>query len=847
MGGLSRVVIKQGPGGRGTRPGRTTILPPGTSLVGKPTWQRPPDTIRGISLNGLWSPGQPTNPISPAGTEPRGWQFLNFQNMIFTPRATEDYTFDDLRTLSRFPMVRALIEARKDQLANLPWQIRVKPKANETNAARLAREQGDSVIQKLTAFFERPSPDCDYADFTAMWADEMLVHDAPCVLVRRTRAGDLGELRVIDGAMVVKYVDANGWTPQDGSPAYAQLWWGMPAWNLTTDELVYRPRCPRAHKLYGLSKNEIAAQYTELAWKRLEMMTRHYTDGMVPDAIQMVPSGVTPKTVAQQQEYLRSQLAGNLARLSGLMLMQGFTKDGTDKLYFPKNELMVDTSIDDILTRILCFIFGVSQQRLQRQMNRASAESSQEASEEEGLEPDKKYFLRKYNYIIQTIMGYQDHEFVYQDVRERDIEKQMTVDVGYTGAGIRTINDIRKGLGDDPSTQKDSLGRNVCDLLMVKTNLGMVPVGDLAVPGGTEAYPEPAEPIAPEPTAPGKTPGKKKPATAAPSGPADNAKPRGRKKRGEDLLPVKESGKCLEHNEFDKNCGACREEALEKILSEHMEKSRQAFQLVIDPHHFTPQSEQSRYRIQAKMERHLKKCATAVAARAVRVMGKADDNDELIKQIIDDDEFWTSLWAELPNDLVPDLEDATLAGMTKSVVEAQLHITEQGVINEFNAVAQSWAAQHSAAMIGMRRDAKGSLVPNPNTEYNISETTRDAVRKIIVDAFAKDTRMSAVESAIMDAGTFSADRAANIARTEVQMAQVQGNVAVWQKMGLVQTARWQTSNLPGVCDDCADNAAAGEVEFGKPYPSGDLWPPAHPGGCRCTLVSVKLGRSEQAA
>lgn len=771
--------------------------------------------------------------------------------MIFTPRATEDYTFDDLRTLSRFPMVRALIEARKDQLANLPWQIRVKPKAGETNAQRLDREKGDSVIQNLTRFFERPSPDCDYADFTGMWADEVLVHDAPCVLIRRTIAGDLGELRVIDGAMVVKYVDANGWTPQDGSPAYAQLWWGMPAWNLTTDQLMYRPRCPRAHKLYGLSKNEIAAQYTELAWKRLEMMTRHYTDGMVPDAIQIVPTGVAPKTVAQQQEHLRSQLAGNLARLSGLMLMQGFTKEGTDKLYFPKNELMVDTSIDDIITRILCFIFGVSQQRLQRQMNRASAESSQEASEEEGLEPDKKYFLRKFNYLIQVVFGYPDHEFTYQDVRERDIEKQMTVDIGYVTNGIRTINDIKKGLGDDPTTQKDSLGRPIGDLLLFKTNLGLVPVGDLAVPGGTEAYPQPEPEPEPQPE-PGATakPGKKKPSKPA-TGPADNATPRGRKKkqRGEDGLPSQTQptpSKCLEHNEFNKDCGACREEALEKVLAEHMEKSRQAFQMVIDPHHFTPQSEQARYRIQSKMERHLKKCASLISQRTVRIMGKADDKEALIKQIIDDDEFWTSLWSALPDDLAPDLEDATLAGMTKSVVEAQVHITEAGMINEFNAVAQSWAAQHSAAMIGMRRDSEGNLVPNPNTAYNISETTRDAVRKIIVDAFSKDTPLPQVEAAIQDAGTFSADRAANIARTEVQMAQVQGNVTVWQKIGLVQTARWQNSNLPGVCEDCLENAEAGEIEFGKPYPSGDLWPPAHPGGCRCTLVSVKLGRSQAA-
>lgn len=831
--GLSRVVIKQGPGGRQQR---SQILPPGTDLTGKPTWKQPPPTIRGIDLNGMWSPGQPVRPISPLGTTPRGWQFLNYQNQIFTPRATEDYTFEQLRMLSRFPLVRALIETRSDQLANLGWQIRVKPKEGETNAQRLDREKGDSVIQNLTRFFERPSLDCDYADFTGMWADEMLTHDAPCILIRRTLAGAIGEARVIDGAMVVKYVDENGWTPHDGSPAYAQLWWGMPAWNLTTDQLMYRPRCPRAHKLYGLSKNEIAAQYTELAWKRLEMEMRHYSDGMVPDAIQMVPTGVTPKTIAAQQENLRSQLAGNLARLSGLMLMQGFTKDGTDKLYFPKNELMVDTSIDDIITRILCFIFGVSQQRLQRQMNRASAESSQEASEEEGLEPDKNYMLRKRNYMIQIMFGYPDHEFVYTDVRERDTEKQANTDQIYLTRGVNSINEIRKAKGDDPTTQKDSQGRSIGDLLCVYTPQGMVPIGDLVpTPGSQTSEPAPAGPG-------------KKPAAA---GPADDAAARGKKKktpRGEDGLPVTGAGtKCLEHEEFHKECGACREEGLENILAEHMEKSRTAFQLVIDPHHFTPQSEQARQRIKDKMQKQFAKCQKALISRCKRVMGKADSNDELVKQIVDDDEFWTSLWATLPDDLLEDLQDATLAGMTKSVVEAQIHVTESGMINEFNSVAQTWAAQHSAAMIGMRRDDKGNLEPNPNTAYNISETTREAIRKIVADAFTKESPLKEVTAAIQAAGTFSDDRAANIARTEVQMAQTEGNAAVWNKMGLVQTTKWQNSNLPGVCPACLENAAAGEVEWGKAYPSGHKYPPAHPGGCRCVLVSVKLGRKEQAA
>jgi hypothetical protein len=835
-------LLKQGPGGRPVRT-RVNFLPPGTSLVGKPTYIAPQERIEGITMDGLWSPGQPTHPIAPFGTSPRGFQFLNYQNMIFTPRASDDYTFEDLRWLSRYPVARALIEARKDQIKTLAWQIRVKAKEGETNAQRLDREKGDTTIGKISGFLERPSSDCDWGDFSSMWTDEVLVHDAPAILIRRTRAGDIGELRNIDGAMVVRYVDQNGWTPQDGkSPAYAQLWWGMPGWNLTTDQLFYRPRNPRVHKLYGFSKTEMAAEYIELGWKRLEMQKRHYTDSTIPDAIQVVPAGVSPKVVAQQQESLRSQLAGNLARLSGLMLMQGFTKEGTDKFLFPKNELVIDSTVDDIIMRILCFIYGVSQQRLQKQMNRASAESSQEASEEEGLEPDKKYIKDKVNYLIQYKFGYPDYEFVFQETRERDIAKQAAADQIYVTCGVNTVNEIRKNKGDDPSNDP------AANLLLIKVGTGTVPLGEVAQPAptggeGDENEPTPAGSKQPK----GKKPGAKQPKGKQP-------------KTGDEAHPVENKVlACDDHEEFQKDCAPCVrlnreagemavnriEQGLQRILAETMEKSRTAFQMVIDPHHVTPQGEQARAQLQDKVHACFGKCCKAVVARVKRCMGKADEKDEIVKQIMGDDDFWTSLWADLPADLEPSLEAATLAGMTKSVIEAQVHITEVGLIKEFNAVATEWATQHSAAMIGMRYDTKGNLIPNPNAKYSISDVTREQVRKIIVDAFSKDTPIKDVTAAIEQAGAFSADRAANIARTEVQMAQTNGNATVWEKLGLVQTAKWQTSNLPGVCEDCADNAAAGEVPFGQPYPSGDRFPPAHPGGCRCVLVSVKLGRSQQ--
>ena len=51
--------------------------------------------------------------------------------------------------------------------------------------------------------------------------------------------------------------------------------------------------------------------------------------------------------------------------------------------------------------------------------------------------------------------------------------------------------------------------------------------------------------------------------------------------------------------------------------------------------------------------------------------------------------------------------------------------------------------------------------------------------------------------------------------------------------------RWLVDDGDAPCPDCDDNALAGGVPRGEPFPTGDLCPPAHP-GCRCLAVPVDL-------
>ena len=231
-------------------------------------------------------------------------------------------------------------------------------------------------------------------------------------------------------------------------------------------------------------------------------------------------------------------------------------------------------------------------------------------------------------------------------------------------------------------------------------------------------------------------------------------------------------------------------------------------------------------------EGHQTEFPLGVEAAKVR---KADDSDA------DDmaDEIDAAIqyeWEQLPTEVRHALEQAFAVGLTKGV--AELNVSDVAVISSLNQTAMDWAAERAAEMVGMKWGADGTLIPNPDAKWQISTTTRDEIRRIVKDAFADETKMSDLENDIREAGAFSESRAAMIARTEVKFAQVHGNAEVWRQSGLVKKLAWLLSADHVEGCDCDDNEDA-VVEFGEPFPSGDLYPPVHP-RCICSCMAAEI-------
>lgn len=411
----------------------------------------PPNTIAGINPQAWPSALQPVQPTGPKGSQPLAFSYWNGINLEITPRADLPLTFADLRALATYPLARICIENVKDILTSLPWKIQLKRVPGEPIKDWKNRQKNDKTIPSLTDFFEYPDGVTPYSEWARPIIEDLLVIDAPAILVDRTLNGKAVKLRWSDGSQFLRLIDDQGSTPQVDSPAFTQLWEGIPRLLLTTRQLVYRPnniaaRNAYASKLYGYSITEQLAQEIEIGQQRLNFVQAYYRDGISGGLIHVIPPGVSPDKVNENMQWMKAYLAGNLGQRRGYSVTQGYQADRPDQIIETKEPIMADV-FDDVHIRKIAYGYGVSAQRLLKQMNRASAEANQDSSEKEGIMPRLKWWKGTLDYIIQRQMDLPNYEVVFDTDDELDAVKQATVDKEYVSSGQRTIDELRDDRG----------------------------------------------------------------------------------------------------------------------------------------------------------------------------------------------------------------------------------------------------------------------------------------------------------------------------------------------------------------------------------------------------------------
>jgi hypothetical protein len=258
--------------------------------------------ITGVSPDTWFGPLQPLAPMAPPEVKGRQFDYPFGANLNYIPRAEDGISFAELRGLAdALPLLRAVIETRKDQIAGQNYAIRARARADAPDASK--------SIDAVSRFLVRPDRRHSFADWLRMLVEEMLVIDAATIYPRYARGGALYSLDIIDGTTIKPLIGEDGRAPEPPDPAYQQILKGVPAADFSADELIYLPRNVRSHRLYGMSPVEARDQ------SQIEIFGPRVGSTIEANEIcdEFVIGPLIAQTILQRELYVRTKFTFKLS------------------------------------------------------------------------------------------------------------------------------------------------------------------------------------------------------------------------------------------------------------------------------------------------------------------------------------------------------------------------------------------------------------------------------------------------------------------------------------------------------------------------------------------------------
>jgi len=425
------------------------------------TPERPMPTpwIDDVDLSNTWySPMQPVWPYGPPTiTRPKEWNFPVGYNINFIPQRMQTYgMLEGMR--SSWGVLATIIETRKDQLLRLPWTIQIKNKPRGKSAA----------VDEVRKFFRRPDGKLSYSQWSRKLLDDLFVIDAPTLYIDRMMSGKVRNVEVLQGSTIFPLIDDMGRRPdstytidekgivyEQRQPAFQQIIYGLPAVDLSEDELIYAHMRPRPElPMYGFSPVEqIMIEATEAIRKTFYQL-EFWRSGSMPELIVTVPDTWTPRQIAMFQAHFDALMSGQLALKSKVRFLPGGMKPFDIKNASGES---LWSQRDEMLIRLACYAFSVSPTPFIQQSNRATANNAQQTAQEEGLYPLMSWWKDDImDVIIQDKLGFEDIEFVYLPRPEVDLTKQSQIHKEKVQTGEMTLDEARAESGEEP--YPDGLG-----------------------------------------------------------------------------------------------------------------------------------------------------------------------------------------------------------------------------------------------------------------------------------------------------------------------------------------------------------------------------------------------------
>lgn len=688
-------------------------------------------SVSPLGAQDFFGPGQPQWPYGPPGQIGRTLDYPVGENIRIQPRQQESLTYFDLVQLAdNHDVTRLLIETRKDQMEGLESHIR--PKGSTGKKGLNAHQQ--HRIDATEDLLRNPDGQNTFETWQRMILEQCLVIDATSIYIDRSEPETGTKFRPIDGATIKRVIDGRGNTPLPPDPAYQQIIKGMPAWDYSTDELIYFPRNKRVSRLYGCSPVQQLYITINMALRRQASVLEYFSEGNIPDAFATVPDSWNSQQIVDAQMAFDSLYSGNTAMRRHMKFLPGGTK------YYPTKEITLKTEFDEWLARIACFAFSISPSWLAKSTNRASAQTIAEAAVIEGLLPLMRWFRSLMNYIIQhpSCLNQHDLEWAWDewddadpDVRDKILDRKIR-------RGQISINEGRAADGDDPTPGGD--------VPMIYMGSGPIPVKLAAA----------------QKTLPGAAPPGGPPGSKPIQGPAP--KPNGRPDNlgAPQKRPPNQKGAALEGQD---PFSVTKLPSFGQIFNEAEIKVQNTLSDVLEE-------------MRSKVATHIERAVSGSITRADEKPPKPGPLPNLEGIPAEDVAVFEAAYEAITTaDLdgfeavIDPIADALLSvgqdALSQAVIAViSVEMDGAGVIANANPKVIAFAERRAAELVGKRILADGTLVDNPNAKWSITQATRNMLRDTIRNSFESGLGIRGLAKEIENAYEFSHERAMTIARTE---------------------------------------------------------------------------------
>lgn len=375
----------------------------------------------------------------PQKTDNFPWFFVTpTQAKIPQPKAIN---YNYLRSLARSPIPRRGINVIKNQVASMPWHISVREGVRD-------KRKHEKEIANWTRWLRKPNSTETWMKFIMRVVEDIMVLDAG--VFEPTFANGRAWMYSVDGSTVYF---VSGW---DGSgPRYYQMVprptgdpYGIP---LENEDITYIMANPSTFWPYGLSPLEIAAREIEYL-----LGARDYAGNTANKANpkKMLDLGRSSDSdhVNQFRAYWASEVAGR-----GVTPIVG----GTDRVGVVDVGAKDDQGLyllwQQFLIRIIANAFNLPPVKfgLTADVNRSTAESGDQASDEEAVRPIAELIRDAINDFIWSC-GYTDIELRYRyDMSPQQIQARALALRNETESEIRSIDEGRAELGLPPHEDEE--------------------------------------------------------------------------------------------------------------------------------------------------------------------------------------------------------------------------------------------------------------------------------------------------------------------------------------------------------------------------------------------------------